>query len=169
MAPATPPSAHRYLVGLGSNRPHPRLGAPRKVLLTALAALDDCGDIVAVSPVTDSAPVGPSRRRYANAVAALDTALDPPVLLARLKAIEALFGRRRGQRWGARVLDLDLVLWSGGAFAAPDLVLPHPHFRDRQFVLGPAHAIAPRWRDPLSRLTLAHLHHRLTRPRALPR
>ena len=91
-------------------------------------------------------------------------------MLALLQAVEAEFGRhRRGQAWMARVLDLDIVLWSGGCWAEPDLTIPHPQFRWRAFVLGPAHAVAPGWRDPLSGLTLRQLHARLTAPRPLPK
>lgn len=124
----------------------------------------------AVSPVIESAPLGPSRRRYANAVAVIETMrAPPPVLLQLFKGIEQAFGRRRGQRWGARALDLDIVLWSGGVWATPELTIPHPQFRARDFVLGPARQIAPDWRDPLTGLTVAQLHTRLTRPRPLPK
>ena len=169
MVSATQTFAHRYLVGLGSNRPHPQIGAPRKILLAALPALEECGDLAASSPIIASAPLGPSRRRFANAVAMLDSDLPPRALLTRLKAIEAEFGHRRGQRWSARVLDLDIVLWSGGPFAEPGLIIPHPRFRERGFVLGPARMLAPHWRDPVTGLTLAQLDRRLTRPRPLPR
>lgn len=132
-----------------------------------LAAL---GTVLARSPVIDSAPVGPSQRRYANAVLVLETERHPPALLAVLQTMEGDFGRvRRGQRWGARVLDLDIVLWDGGAWATPGLTIPHPLFRTRPFVLAPALAIAPDWRDPDSGHTLRQLHTRLTRPRPLPR
>ena len=94
---------------------------------------------------------------------------ETPTLLAALKRTERMFGRRGGQRWGDRVLDCDVVLWSGGVVAEPRLSVPHPLFRQRHFVLGPAAAIAPGWRDPLTGLTLAHLHARLTRRRPLPR
>jgi 2-amino-4-hydroxy-6-hydroxymethyldihydropteridine diphosphokinase len=99
--------------------------------------------------------------------------LEPPELLARLKRIEARFGRRPGgQRWRARVLDLDIVLWSGGAFVGNGLIIPHIAFRDRAFVLRPALAISPDWRDPVTGLTMRHLHHRLRRrltgPHSLP-
>ncbi len=149
---------------------HPRHGAPRAVIAAAFGALGERFDLIAASPVMDSAPLGPSQRRYANAAALVGTALAPEAMLAALQAIEADFGRtRRGQRWRARVLDLDIVLWSGGAFAAPGLVIPHPAFRQRGFVLGPAAAIAPGWRDPLTGLTLRRLQARLTRSTALPR
>ncbi|MBV1691018.1 2-amino-4-hydroxy-6-hydroxymethyldihydropteridine diphosphokinase [Novosphingobium sp. G106] len=162
--------AERYLVALGSNRRHHRLGCPEAVLRAAFAALDGKGlKLKAVSAVVASRPLGPSLRRYANAAAVVKSKLAPDELLDRLKAIEQRFGRRiGGRRWGARVLDLDIVLWSGGAWSSPPLTIPHPAFRTRRFVLGPAAAIAPRWRDPLTALTVRHLLARLTRPRPLP-
>jgi 2-amino-4-hydroxy-6-hydroxymethyldihydropteridine diphosphokinase len=140
------------------------------VLRAAFAALDRKGlKLKAASPVIASAPLGPSLRRYANAAALVKTRLDPAELLDRLKSIERHFGRRPGgRRWGSRVLDLDLVLWSGGVWSSPSLIVPHAAFRQRRFVLAPAAAIAPLWRDPSTGLTLRHLLARLTRPRPLP-
>ena len=160
---------HRYLIALGGNVPHHRHGPPRRVLAAALLRLDGKGlRVKRASPIIESAPLGPSARRYANAVALVKTALEPPALLAQLKKIERKFGRRSGgRRWGARVLDLDIVLWSGGAWASPGLVVPHVAFREREFVLAPALAIAANWRDPVTGLSLRHLHARLTRPRPL--
>ena len=162
----------RYLIALGSNIRHPRHGAPPQVLRAALGALDDEKGIrlKTASRIVASAPLGPpdamARRRYANAAAIVRSKLDPPQLLARLQAIEHRFARRRrGQRWGARTLDLDIVLWSGGAWFSPGLTIPHPAFRIRGFVLGPALAIARSWRDPLTGLTVAHLAARLRRAR----
>lgn len=162
---------HRYLIALGSNVPHSRHGLPRAVLAAALDALAaaGCRVVDAARPIA-SAPLGPSRRTYANGAAIVATSLGPEALLDLLQRIERAFGRRRsGGRWRARVLDLDVVLWSGGAYASPRLVIPHPHFRSRTFVLGPATAIAPRWRDPISGFTLRQLFGRLTRNRPLPR
>ena len=158
----------RYLIALGGNVRHPRHGAPPAVLRAALQALDGEKGIrlKAASRIVASAPVGPSRRRYANAAAIVRSKLDPPELLVQLQGIEQGFGRRRlGQRWGARTLDLDIVLWSGGAWATPGLTIPHPAFRTRSFVLAPALAIARGWRDPLTGLTIAHLAARLRRAR----
>jgi 2-amino-4-hydroxy-6-hydroxymethyldihydropteridine diphosphokinase len=161
-------AAHRYLIALGSNQRHRVLGRPAAVLHAALAQLP--GRVEIAAPVQHSAPLGPSRRRYANGAAVIATDLRPEALLAALKAIERHFGRRRGgQPWRARVLDLDIVLWSGGCWASHGLIIPHPLFRDRTFVLGPASVIAPRWRDPLSGLTVRQLKARLTRPHPLPR
>ncbi len=155
----------RYLIALGSNVRHPRHGPPPAVLRAALAAMAAEGlEIEAASPVIASVPLGPSRRRYANAAARVATPLTPPALLALLQQIEASFGRvRRGSRWGARTLDLDVVLWSGGPWRSRTLTVPHPAFRERLFVLGPARAVAPRWRDPHTGCTIRHLHAQLTR------
>ena len=86
-----------------------------------------------------------------------------------LKDIERDFGRRRGQRWGDRVLDLDILLWSGGMWADsnPALSIPHPGLRSRGFVLTPAAMVAPDWRDPVSGLNIRHLQSRFNRPKAL--
>ena len=150
---------HTYLIALGSNQRHPVFGAPRDVVATAMELLDGtAGTVSARSRIMDSAPVGPSQRRFANAALLLDTRLNPHSLLDVLHEAEAALGRvRRGQRWRARVLDLDIVLWSGGMVAAPDLLIPHPRFRTRSFVLKPAAQIAPHWRDPLTGLTLRQL------------
>lgn len=145
-------------------------GPPRRVLGAAIAALDRAGlAIHAVSPVIETAPLGPSLRRFANAAALVETELAPGQLLALCQRVERAFGKRRGQRWGARVLDLDIVLWDGGSWAADGLTIPHPEFRRRNFVLGPARAIAPGWRDPVSGLSLAQLHARLTKRQPAPR
>ncbi len=166
-----PGASHRYLIALGSNQRHPRHGGPRKVLAAALEALRAKGvTVVRVGPVIVTEPIGPSLRRYANSAAVVATALDPPALLALLKCMERDFGRRAGgQRWRSRVLDLDIVLWNGGAWATPGLTIPHPLFRNRAFVLTPAAAVAPGWRDPLTGLSVRQLRARLTGPRPLPR
>ncbi len=149
----------------------PLFGGPEQVLEQAVAALETSEvDVFAVSPIIGSAAIGPSRRRYANAVAIIATDLPPPALLACLQSIEAHFGRiRRGQAWQARTLDLDIILWSGGLWSSsrPPLAIPHYAMRERAFVLNPACAIAPDWRDPLTNLSLRQLFHRLKRMKPL--
>ncbi len=156
---------------MGSNQPHPLIGSPRAIIEQAITALEmDDIDVFAQSAIIESAPIGPSRRRYANAAALVSTTLVPPGLLIRLHEIEAHFGRvRRGRHWGARTLDLDIILWSGGIWADsdPELAIPHPAMRTRDFVLTPAAMIAPRWRDPVTGRTLRQLQSRLTRPKPL--
>jgi 2-amino-4-hydroxy-6-hydroxymethyldihydropteridine diphosphokinase len=161
----------RYLIALGSNVRHARHGRPEAVLRAALTALGAAGiDVLAAAPVMRSRPLGPSRRAYANSAVLIACELMPPQLLSLLKQIERAFGRRPGgQRWAARVLDCDIAMWSGGAWASPGLTVPHLAMRERGFVLGPAAAIAPGWRDPVAGLTLRQLSARLTRPRPLPR
>ncbi len=154
-----PSDVPHYAIALGANRAG-RKGGPAATVAAALAAL---GGVVIASPVAVTAPLGPSIRRFVNQVAIIASGEAPDVLLTRLKAIEAAFGRRRGQRWGARVIDLDIILWSEGTWASPGLTVPHAAFRDRMFVLGPFAAIAPDWRDPVTGLRIRHLRARLAR------
>lgn len=131
------------------------------------AAIEAIGGVFAQSPLFATPAMGPSDRRFANAVAIVESAESPPELLRRLKAIEARFRRRRGRRWGARVIDLDIILWSGGCWHGPGLTVPHRSFRERAFVLDPLAAVAPRWRDPVTGLSIAQLRARLRRARPL--
>ncbi len=153
-----------YLVALGSNRRHHLYGPPRAVVRAAMEECAVLGTVRRRSRIIDSAPMGPAQRRFANAACVIESEYDPPSLLAGLKRIEREFGRRRGRRWGDRVLDLDIVLWSGGRVAMPDLAIPHADYRRRQFVLHPSASIAPNWRDPVTGQTLRQLHARLARP-----
>lgn len=154
-----------YVIALGSNR-RGRHGAPAEEIRAALGVLDD---VVMTSTIVDTPPLGPARRRFANAAAAIETEDTPPELLAQLKEIEAEFGRRRGQRWSDRVIDLDIILWSGGAWSESGLTIPHPAFRERAFVLGPLLQVAADWRDPMTGRSVRQLAARLTRRAPTPR
>ncbi len=156
-----------YALALGSNQRHVRHGPPERVIAKALAKLGRKHvRLLARSATIRSRPIGPSLRTFANAAAIVETRLDPSELLARLKRIERKLGRReRGQRWQARVIDLDIILWSGGIWATPDLTVPHIEFRKRAFVLGPLADIAGGWRDPISGLSVRQLKARLDRKR----
>ena len=162
---------HRYLVALGSNRRHPRFGRPERVIAAACDALErEALVLLARSSNHRSRPIGPSDREFVNAAVLVETDLAPLALLALLQRIEQAFGRRRrGQGWSARVLDLDLVLWSGGCWAQGGLVLPHVAWRERRFVTAPARKVAGKWRDPLTGATVRQTDARLTRPRPLPK
>jgi 2-amino-4-hydroxy-6-hydroxymethyldihydropteridine diphosphokinase len=151
-----------YAIALGSNRRHGRYGSPARVIDAAAERLP----IVIISRTIHSLPIGPSERAYANAVAIIETPLAPPALLAALKAIEHMFGRRAGQRWGPRVLDLDIITWSGGIWADRQLTIPHASFRDRHFVLAPLAEITPGWRDPITHLNVKQLKARLDRAKS---
>ena len=148
--PITDHAPHQtYAIALGSNRRHGRHGAPAGVIRAALAALAAEGIVVElISPIVATAAMGPAGRAFANAAAIVATPLDPPALLAMLKRIERAFGRRRGRRWGARVLDLDILLWSGGRWRDRQLTVPHAALTQRRFVLDPLAAIALHWLMP---------------------
>jgi len=150
-----------YLIALGSNRRHHTFGRPRDVVRTAMEDLGALGTVIARSKVIASDPIGPAQRRFANAACVMESEYDPRSVLAGLKHLEREFGRRTGRRWGDRVLDLDIVLWSDGIFADRTLTIPHREFRTRGFVLGPACSIAPDWRDPLTGLTVRQMWARL--------
>ncbi|WP_066560471.1 2-amino-4-hydroxy-6-hydroxymethyldihydropteridine diphosphokinase [Croceicoccus bisphenolivorans] len=149
----------RYLIALGGNVPHVRHGNPTSVLRAAIAELSARGqDVIAASRIVRSRPIGPSRRQYANGAVLLASEHEPPEMLELLKGLERDFDRSsRGRRWSARTLDCDIILWSGGAWGAPGLTIPHPEFRTRSFVLEPSAEIARRWRDPLTSLTIGQL------------
>ena len=140
-----------YLIALGSNM-RGRRGSPR-VVLKSLCTPIKAGALDGWAPaftgarcsrIIETPPIGPSLRRYANAVALIESKLKPPALLAKLKKIERRAGRRPGRRWGARPLDLDIIAWSGGIWASPGLTIPHTEYRKRRFVLAPLCEIAPR-------------------------
>ena len=153
-----------YAVALGSNR-RSRWGSPAETLR---AAADAVG-AARLSRIRSTPAFGPAGREFANAAALVETGVDPPRLLAMLKSVEADFGRRPGRRWGPRVLDLDIILWSEGAWESDRLVVPHPEFRRRLFVLEPLAEIAPEWRDPLTGASMRQLLHRARQRRAVDR
>lgn len=157
-------TAHLYAVAIGSNRPHGRHGRPAQVVAAAIARLERDFSLFDASPIILNRAHGPAGRDFANSVALIESALEPLDLLRDLKAIERDFGRRGGKRWGARVLDLDIALWSGGSFRSLLLTVPHPQLDRRAFVIEPLAAIAPRWRIH-GALTARHLAHRLARAR----
>lgn len=127
-------------IGLGAN-----LAEPVAQLRTALAALGRTSalELLAVSPLYRNPPMGPEDQPdYVNAVAAVRTSLSPEALLDILQAIENEQGRVRRVRWGARTLDLDLLLYGQISLATPRLTVPHAGLKERAFVLKPLADIA---------------------------
>jgi 2-amino-4-hydroxy-6-hydroxymethyldihydropteridine diphosphokinase len=125
----------RAYVGLGAN-----LGDPQQQLERALELLKQDAKIAiaGVSPVYRSAPLGPTGQPdYLNAAAAVDTDLAALALLARLQATEEALGRQRGERWGPRLIDLDLLLFGNEIIDEPRLQVPHRELSQRNFVLQP--------------------------------
>ncbi|MFO0038544.1 MAG: 2-amino-4-hydroxy-6-hydroxymethyldihydropteridine diphosphokinase [Synechococcaceae cyanobacterium] len=141
-------------IALGAN-----LGDCRANLEGALAALDASPGVrlLARSRWYRSAPVGPPQPDYVNGCALLAVALEPEALLERLLATERRYGRARGERWGPRSLDLDLLLMGDRRLSTPQLTLPHPRLQERAFVLVPLAEIAPAWIDPISGRSVAEL------------
>lgn len=129
-------------VGLGAN-----LGSPSQTLVEAFGDLESLRGtrLVARSRLYRSSPWGPvPQPDYVNAVASLETHLEPMVLLEALLAIETRHGRvREGERWGPRMLDLDLLLYGEAVIATPKLTVPHPRMAGRAFVLLPLAELAP--------------------------
>lgn len=127
-------------IALGSN-----LNSPIKQLQQAIAALADFPDtnIDAVSPVYRSRAVGPGQQSdYLNAVTRVQTALAPETLLDHLQAQETRQGRERKIRWGARTLDLDILLYDDRVLDSDRLTIPHAEMQNRHFVLYPLADIA---------------------------
>jgi 2-amino-4-hydroxy-6-hydroxymethyldihydropteridine diphosphokinase len=113
--------------------------------------------VVRASRAWDTAPLGPPQPRYLNAVLELETTLTPRRLLALLQEVEGRAGRRRDVRWGARTLDLDLVLHGDRRLAEPGLVVPHRALAGRRFVLAPLAELCPALVVPGTGRTVAAL------------
>ncbi len=141
-------------IALGSN-----LGDSHAILEGAIAALRSSPQValLAVSSWYRTAAVGPPQPDYLNGCATLQTSLSALELLATLQAIESAFGRVRQERWGARTLDLDLLLYGSEIVDTPVLQVPHPRLTERAFVLVPLAEIAPDWREPRTGSSIAHL------------
>ena len=127
----------RAFLGLGSN-----LGDRWRYLRDAVASLPD---VVAVSPVYETSPVGgpAGQGPYLNCVVELSTDLGPRDLLGVAQGLEAAADRQRGERWGPRTLDVDVLLVDEVTVDEPDLVVPHPRMWERRFVVAPLADLAP--------------------------
>jgi len=127
-------------LGLGSN-----VGDRRKNLERALALLEERGAcrVVRVSTFHETAPWGEERQpNYLNAAAEVETELDAFELLSVAKGIEREMGRTPGQRWGPRLIDVDILLYGEEVIETADLEVPHRHLHERTFALAPLAEIA---------------------------
>jgi 2-amino-4-hydroxy-6-hydroxymethyldihydropteridine diphosphokinase len=133
------------LIALGAN-----LGDPLAALRQAKAVLSDLGTVTATSWLYRTRAVGgpAGQPDYLNAALSLQTPLSPQALMLALLGVEALSGRVRLERWGPRLLDLDLIGFGGLVLNTPRLTLPHPRAFERSFVLAPLTDVAPEWHNP---------------------
>ncbi|MBW2540567.1 MAG: 2-amino-4-hydroxy-6-hydroxymethyldihydropteridine diphosphokinase [Deltaproteobacteria bacterium] len=158
----------RVYVAMGSN-----LGDRDAHLAAGLAALraTEGIEVVAVSPLYETDPVGPPPQGpYLNGAIQLATRLDPAALLERLLEIEAAEGRTRGvERNAARTLDLDLLLYGDRELAEPGLEIPHPRLAERPFVLEPLRDLAAEFVHPVLGETIEALALRVRDPAAVRR
>jgi 2-amino-4-hydroxy-6-hydroxymethyldihydropteridine diphosphokinase len=134
-------------IALGSN-----IGDSYQILEAAIETLATTPGIKlqAKSSWYRTKAVGPPQPDYLNGCAILQVAMSPDLLLETLLAIENKFGRVRQERWGARSLDLDLLLYDDLIIDTPHLQIPHPRMRERAFVLIPLAEVAPDWIEPIS-------------------
>jgi 2-amino-4-hydroxy-6-hydroxymethyldihydropteridine diphosphokinase len=141
-------------IALGSN-----LGNSQKTLEDAIAVLTSTPVInfLAVSSWYQTKPIGPPQPDYLNGCATFDVQQTPEELLVLLQAIELQFGRVRTEKWGARSLDLDLLLYGNLIINTPNLILPHPRMNERAFVLVPLAEIAADWQEPTSGQAISQL------------
>jgi 2-amino-4-hydroxy-6-hydroxymethyldihydropteridine diphosphokinase len=135
-------SHERIFIGLGTN-----LGADLarnlRDAVDAIRTLPDT-EVVRLSSFLSSAPWGVTEQPpFLNAVAEIRTRLEPLPLLHALKELESDLGRVATYRWGPRVIDFDIILYGSRVVDLPDLKIPHPHYREREFVMRPLSEIAP--------------------------
>ena len=144
----------RVAISLGSN-----LGDRRAHLDYAIDALqlDVSGMVVSSYLETDPVGVGPEHNQYLNAAAVGDTRLPARLLLERLLEIEEERGRTRPYPMAPRTLDADLILYGSEIIEEDGLSVPHPRFREREFVLAPLAEIAPDMIDPVTKQTVREL------------
>ena len=141
------------LLSFGSN-----LGDRREMLAGAWRVLGQTENILTVklSSFYETEPVGgpAGQPKYLNAAGIIQTTRLPEELLTLLQTIEADFGRVRAERWGARTLDIDILLYGDQIVERPHLTIPHVAMLHRQFVLEPAQEIAADWIHPMTKKTI---------------
>jgi len=144
----------RVLLGLGSN-----LGESEKAFTSCLRRLAEEGNIVEISRLWLTRPIGPPQPDFLNATVLIEWPTSLRSLLTRCHELEAAAGRDRlaEERWGPRILDIDLLMAENIVCRGPLLELPHPRFHQRRFALEPAAEVAPGWVHPLLGRTIEAL------------
>ncbi len=150
---------HQSAIALGSN-----LGDSLTILQQACASLGKIEgiELIACSSWYQTKPIGPPQPDYLNGCVLVKTKLSPLELLKCLWQIEQQFGRERKERWGARTLDLDIILYDDLIMDTADLQIPHPRMRERAFVLIPLAEITPDWLEPVTGKRIIDLKNKLS-------
>ena len=141
-------------IALGSN-----LGNSLDTVTNALKSLANIPgiDLIATSSWYKTKAIGPPQPDYVNGCAVLQVQQQPDDLLTLLQGIELQFGRVRTEKWGARTLDLDILLYDNLVMNTVNLIIPHSYLTQRAFVLLPLAEIAPNWIEPISKKAIAQL------------
>jgi len=135
-------SHERVFIGLGTNLGED-LDRNLREAVQAIGALPET-EVVRVSSFLRTEPWGVADQpRFLNAVAEIRTALEPLLLLQALKKLESELGRVPTYRWGPRAIDFDIILYGSRRVDLPGLKIPHPQYREREFVMQPLAEIAP--------------------------
>jgi len=147
----------RAYLSIGSN-----LGGRAENCIVAVARLAREEKVLQVSVIYETEPWGTAETAadqpaFMNVAVEIETQLDPHDLLGTCKRIEEMMGREPGERWGPRIIDLDVLLYEDLIVEDESLILPHPHMHERRFVLQPLADIAPGVRHPVLRKTAAEL------------
>ncbi len=137
---------NRIYLSLGSN-----LGDRLGYIASAVEELKKLGSLLSVSTVYESDPWGyRNQPKFLNCVLLLETSIAPEELLRKVKDIERRVGRIERFRWGPREIDIDILLCEGRVIKTPELEVPHPRMRERDFVLVPLTEIEEGIRDPVT-------------------
>lgn len=146
---------HQVYIGIGSN-----LGKKKENYMEALARLGKIPDtkIIKESSLYESEPHGDSKEWYVNGAIEIETELKPEALLNKFKYIERAMGRKKvRKRWGARIIDIDILLYDTLTLKKKSLKIPHPEMQNRRFVLVPLSEIAPQVIHPELGVTISEL------------
>lgn len=147
--------AHQVYIGIGSN-----VGNKRENFFEAVNRLAKLPDtrVIKESSLYESEPLGDAKDWYVNGAVEIETKFKPDMLLKKFKNIERAMGRKKvKKRWGARVIDLDILLYDSAVVKKKDLRIPHPEMSTRKFVLIPLSEIAPQVVHPELGVTISEL------------
>jgi len=147
--------AHQVYIGIGSN-----VGNKRENFLEALSRVAKLPDtkVVKESSLYESEPIGDAKEWYVNGAIEIETKFKPDMLLKKFKNIERAMGRKKvKKRWGARIIDLDILLYDAAIVKKKRLRIPHPEMSSRKFVLLPLSEIAPQVIHPELGVTISEL------------